>query len=257
MLPAQRREGILREVQAQGMSSIAHLSQKYGVSEMTIRRDLQALEDEGHLKRTHGGALRQSEPLIEPRYASKQELNAARKAAISGYAAANLVGAGDIIILEGGTTVTAMVRYLAGKPGLTIITNGLYTSNELVRLMPDTIVICSGGMLRDGSFTFVGPSAERFFGEVHAHKIFLSASGLDPEAGCTDPSMSETQVKKAMMRSAAQIIVLLDSSKFGVISLTTVVRVEEIDVLVTDDAAPVSIVAALRERGVDVRVVAV
>src|SRR4051812_14004166 len=118
MLPAQRRQRILREVQVLGTTSIAALSQKYRVSEMTIRRDLQSLEEEGLIKRTHGGALRQSEALIEPRYAAKQELNAAWKARIAAYAAANLVADGDIILLEGGTTVTSMARYLPGKRGL-------------------------------------------------------------------------------------------------------------------------------------------
>ena len=255
MLPAQRRQKILREVQVLGTSSIGVLSQKYGVSEMTIRRDLQLLEDAGQIRRTHGGALRQSEALIEPRYAAKQELNAARKARIAAYAAAHLVDEGDIVLLEGGTTVTSMARYLTGKVGLTAITNGLYTTNELGRLMPQATVICSGGILRDGSFTFVGPSAEQFFSQIHAQKLFLSATGLTLAAGCTDPSLSETEVKKAMGAAASRLIVLLDSSKLGVLSLATVVRAEDIDVLVTDDQAPPETLRALADRGVDVRVV--
>jgi DeoR/GlpR family transcriptional regulator of sugar metabolism len=254
MLPAQRREKILREVQALGTTSIARLSQKYGVSGMTIRRDLQALEEEGHIKRTHGGALRQSEALIEPRYSAKQELNSTSKGRIAAYAAANLVDDGDIVLLEGGTTVTSMVRHLAPKQELTAITNGLYTATELGRLIPRATIICSGGVLRDASFTFVGPSAEHFFTQIHAQKVFLSATGLTLEAGCTDPSMSETQVKKAMARAAARVIVLLDSSKFGVVSLATVVQAADIDVLVTDDGAPRETLSALAELGVDVRV---
>ena len=148
-----------------------------------------------------------------------------------------------------------MARYLIGKAGLTAITNGLYTTNELGRLMPEATVICSGGILRDGSFTFVGPSAEQFFSQIHAQKLFLSATGLTLEAGCTDPSMSETEVKKAMAAAASRLIVLLDSSKFGVLSLATVMRAEDIDVLVTDDQAPPETLRALVARGVDVRVV--
>lgn len=255
MLPAQRRERILREIQAQGATSIAELSRRYGVSEMTIRRDLQALEDAGQVKRTHGGALRQSEAAIEPRYAAKQELRAAQKAAIAQYAASELVEDGDIVILEGGTTVTAMARYLADKRGLTIVTNGLYTANELRRLMPEATVICCGGVLRDGSFTFVGPAAERFFREMHARTMFLSATGLTLAAGCTDPSMSETQVKTAMIAAAGRLVVLLDSSKLGVTSLVTVAAVEAIDLLVTDEAAPDEVVQSLRARGVEVRTI--
>ncbi|MBK9714047.1 MAG: DeoR/GlpR transcriptional regulator [Kouleothrix sp.] len=254
MLPALRRERILREVQDQGTTSIAELSRRYGVSEMTIRRDLQALADAGQIRRTHGGALRQSEAAIEPRYAAKQDLNAATKAAIAHYAASQLVEDGDIIILEGGTTVTTMARHLAARRGLTILTNGLYTTNELRRLMPDATIICCGGILRDVSFTFVGPSAERFFAEVHARTVFLSSTGLSVAAGCTDPNMGETQVKRAMIASASRLVALLDSSKFGVTSLVTVAQVDDIDVLVTDAAAPPAARQALQARGVDVRV---
>jgi len=256
MLAAQRRQRILWEIQSQGTTAITALSQKYGVSEMTIRRDLQALAAAGHIERTHGGALPRSESMIEPRYAAKQELNAGRKAAIAHYAATNLVVDGDSVILEGGTTVTYMARYLADKQDLTVITNGLYTTNELRRLMPRTTVISTGGRLRDTSFTFIGPHAEGFFGGIHANKLFLSATGLTLDAGCTDPSIIETQVKKAMIAAAGHVIVLLDSTKWGTTSLVTVLPIEQIAVLVTDDGAPPSTVQILRERGVDVRIVA-
>jgi DeoR/GlpR family transcriptional regulator of sugar metabolism len=257
MLLAQRRERILWEIQTQGTTAITALSQKYGVSEMTIRRDLRALAAAGHIERTQGGALPRSEPLIEPRYAAKQELNGGRKAAIAQYAATTLVADGESVIMGGGTTVTYMARYLANKQDLTVITNGLYTMNELLRLMPRTTVICTGGRLRDTSFTFIGPPAEQFFGDIHANKLFLSATGLTLNAGCTDPSIIETQVKKAMIAAAGQVIVLLDSTKWGRTSLVTVLPIEQIDVLVTDDGAPEAAVQSVRERGVDVRVVAV
>lgn len=255
MLSAQRRRSILEDLEHNGTRTIRELSEKYSVSEMTIRRDLQLLEGEGHIQRTHGGALRAGSSGVEPRYTAKQRQHAAQKGRIARYAAEQLVADGDVIVLEGGTTVTAMARYLTGKQYLTAVTNGLYTANELRHLLPNATVICTGGILRDVSFTFVGPLPERFFSEFYANKLFLSATGLTLEAGFTDPNMLETQARKAMISSARQVIMLLDSSKFGVQSLTTVLPATGPHILVTDDGAPPEMVHALQRGGVDVRVV--
>ena len=255
MLPAQRQQKILADIEKNGVVSIAELSQKYAVSEMTIRRDLLILEAGGDIKRTHGGALFLNASLVEPRYAAKQKLHAASKASLARYAAEKLVNHGDIIILEGGTTVTAMGQYLTNIQNLTVVTNGLYTTNELQSLVPEATVICTGGILREVSATFVGPVAEQFFGEFHANKLFLSTTGLTLGAGFTDPSMLETQIKKAMITSTDQIIMLLDSNKFGVKSLTTVLQAGKIDILVTDSNAPEDVLQALREKNVMVHIV--
>lgn len=254
MLPAQRQQQILADIKQNGVGSITELSQKYRVSEMTIRRDLKVLEKERQIKRTHGGAVPLNGALVEPGYMSKLRLNASQKASIARYAAEKLVQDGDIIILEGGTTVTTMVQYLGGLQNLTVVTNGLYTTNELQSLLPQTTVICTGGILREVSSTFAGPVSEHFFHQFHANKLFLSATGFTPNAGFTDPSMLETQVKKAMVASADQVIMLFDSSKFGVKSLTTVLQPGEVHVLITDSAAPQSMVQVLIEQGVDVHI---
>ncbi|MFO7171291.1 MAG: DeoR/GlpR family DNA-binding transcription regulator [Chloroflexota bacterium] len=254
MLSAQRRRSILEDIES-GIGSIALLSKKYNVSEMTIRRDLKVLEQEGRVQRTHGGAVVVQPAGVEPRYAAKQKVNAALKARIARYAAEELVQNGDIILLEGGTTVTAMARYLRGKQNLTVVTNGLYTTNELRHLLPYATIICTGGILRDVSFTFVGPSTEEFFRAFHGHKLFISATGLTLDAGFTDPNLLETQVRRAMIGAVDQVIALVDSSKFGVKSLTGVVPADGVSILVTDSGAPPDMVAELRARGVDVRVV--
>lgn len=255
MLPAQRQQQILEDIKKNGVGSITELSQKYGVSEMTIRRDLMVLEEEGHIKRTHGGALSLNSSVVEPRYAAKQKLHASSKESLARYAAEALVEDGDIIILEGGTTVTAMAQYLTNVQNLTVVTNGLYTTNALQPLVPQSTVICTGGILREVSATFVGPVAEQFFREFHANKLFLSATGLTLDAGFTDPSMLETQIKKAMIASADQVIMLLDSNKFGVKSLTTVLQAGQVNILVTDAGAPRDVLQALKTRGVEVYLV--
>ena len=255
MLPAQRQQRILKDIEKNGVGSITELSQKYAVSEMTIRRDLLVLEEGGHIKRTHGGALLLNSSVVEPRYASKQKLHASSKESLAHYAALNLVQDSDIIILEGGTTVTAMAKYLTNVRDLTVVTHGLNTTNELLRLLPQVTVICTGGILREVSATFAGPVAEQFFREFHANKLFLSATGLTLDAGFTDPSMLETQIKKAMIASADQVIMLFDSNKFGVKSLTTVLRAGEINVLVTDAGAPEDVLQVLRAKGVEIHIV--
>lgn len=256
MIPAQRRQDILKQVSVQGTGTIAELSERYGVSEMTIRRDLQALEKEGHLKYTRGGAIILPKDMLraEPNYEAKKRQYMGQKAEIARYAAQFVVD-DDIIILETGTTVTAMVPHLADKENLTVVTNGLFTTNELRMLVPKSTVICTGGILRGVSFTLVGPVAERFFHEFYARKLFLSGLGFTLDAGLTDPQMIDTQVKKAMIASADQVIVLVDSSKFGIRSFTTVIAPYDIDILITDNGAPADVVKDLEDHGVDVRVV--
>ncbi len=258
MIPEQRRRDILRVIADQGSSSIIELSQKYGVSEMTIRRDLKALEENGQLQYTYGGAVALPPKAIQPEtnYLAKARLNIQQKTRIARYAAEHFVDDHDIIVLEPGTTVTGMVPFLAAKQGLTVVTNGLYTANALQNIVAGATVICTGGILRDVSFTFVGPVAEGFFQQFYARKLFLSAIGFTPETGLTDPQMIDTQVKKAMIARSDRVIVLLDSSKFGVKSFTPVIATGEIDVLITDEGAPAAMLAEARDLGVDVRVVA-
>ncbi len=255
MIPAQRRRDMLKMIAAQGVGTIAELSQLYGVSEMTIRRDLKALEQEGHLVYTHGGALA---PLLldaEPLYPARRYHLAEQKKLLARYAVNSFVNHNDIIILEGGTTIAAMTPFLAEKENLTVVTNGLHVTNELRALLPGSTIICTGGILREVSFTFVGPVAEGFFRQFYARKVFLSGLGFTLETGLTDPQMIDTQVKKAMIDSADQVIVLLDSSKFGQRSFTSVVRPTDIDVLITDSGAPPDVLDELRAVGVDLHIV--
>lgn len=254
--PIDRRQQILRDIDLLDDNMIPTLSQKYGVSEMTIRRDLQALENTGLIRRTYGGAVRWPQAITEPAVVDRehrQRLATAQKAAIARYAARELVRDGDSVVLEGSTTVTGMVQHLADRQDLTVMTNSLFTAEELRRRMPHSAtLLCSGGILRPESSTFVGPVAERFFRELHVQRLFLSATGLTLHGGVTDPKILETQVKRAMIESAAETILLIDGTKFGRRSLTRVLDVAEIALLVTDDSAPEDVVQGLREAGVEV-----
>jgi DeoR/GlpR family transcriptional regulator of sugar metabolism len=253
--PEERRQQIIKDIDALDDKSIARLSQKHGVSEMTIRRDLKLLEESGVIKRIYGGAVRW--PVAAPdgliAHDKRQTLALAQKNQIARYAARELVQEGDNIILEGGTTATAMAAYLADKNDLTVVTNGLATAEELRRYLPlSATIITAGGILRPESSTLVGPVTERFFGEFHASRLFLSATGLTLREGITDPKMLEIQVKRAMIRAAQEVIMLMDSSKFGVRSLMKVIDFQEIHLLITDEGVSPALLEELRIKDVEV-----
>lgn len=255
--PLERRQQIVNDIDALDDNIIPRLSRKYGVSEMTIRRDLKVLEELGLIKRTYGGAVRWPSGAVEPVLVARerrQTMARPQKARIA-RCAADMVEHGDIIILEGGTTATAMAPFLAGKEDLTVVTNGLATSEELRRHLPlGATIICTGGILRPESATFVGPLTEGFFHQFHARRLFISASGLTVQDGLTDPKMLEIEVKRAMIAAADEVIALVDSSKFGVRSLMKVADFGELRALVTDEQAPAAALEALRGRGLRVQV---
>ncbi|GAA3400470.1 DeoR/GlpR family DNA-binding transcription regulator [Paenibacillus hodogayensis] len=252
MLPVQRKQTIMDHLGQHGAVSIAGLSELLNVSEMTVRRDLKLLEEEGRIRRTHGGAVYHT-AAAEPPFEEKKDRHLDVKHRLARYAAEHFVKPDSVILMEGGTTVTCMAGFLHHVGGLTVVTNGLNTLDALKGHAPATSVVCCGGMLRDRSYTFVGPLAEQFFQGIHAHCAFFSASGLTIGQGFADPNMLEVQVKKAMGRAAQTRIMLIDSSKFGNLALLTTFAVHEIDVVVTDRAAPADLLGQLREAGVDVR----
>jgi DeoR/GlpR family transcriptional regulator of sugar metabolism len=255
MLIQERQKRILTLVNLQGNISIKELSSRLNVSEMTIWRDLQLLDSQKLIKRVRGGAIKeQTKQNNEPQFEYKEAIHSDEKIKIAQYAAAELIGDGEIIILEGGTTVASMVPFLE-KKNLTLLTNGLNTINKASAILKTITVMCCGGILRDISHTFVGPQAEAFFSGFHANKIFLSATGFTFENGLTDPNPLEVQIKQAMVKSVEKVIALIDSSKFGRNSLSQIIMMEDIDILVTDSGAPENMVNQLKKIGVDVRVV--
>jgi DeoR/GlpR family transcriptional regulator of sugar metabolism len=256
-LPAElRREQIVSFVQQRARASMEELGEEFGVSLMTVWRDLTALEEAGSIRRVRGGAARiEHSEEAEPRYDSKRVLNPTAKERIARYAAETFIHNGDILFMEAGTTVAAMAKYLATYQQLTVIGNGLGTMNELARLTPAISVYCCGGLLRPVAYTFVGPQAEEYFRSINATTCFLSATGLTLSEGITDVSLLEIQVKRAMAASADRVIFLMDSSKFGIRSLARIVPISDVDVLITDDEAPATLLNALRSQGVDVHLV--
>lgn len=255
LMTEQRRRRILEIVEADGIVSADKLIAELGISPMTLWRDLSWLDQAGKVRRVRGGVVRLDETIgNEPRYKAKQVLNIEKKKAIARYAVERFVEDNDIIILEAGTTVGTMVKYF-NRQNLTVITNGLGTLNDLTLCcVPDVTVLSCGGLLRDVAYTFVGPQAEEFFRNVHAHTLFLSCSGLAFPEGITDPNLLEIQIKRAMADSAGRIVLLIDSTKFGRRSLSPIIPLDKIQVLITDQEAPEQDLAQIREMGIEVYV---
>lgn len=253
LLRERRRREMADRIHQEGTISSEDLALEFNVSLMTIWRDLKALEDRDMIQRVHGGAAALNNATIEPLYTKKQSINRRLKEQIARYACEHFINAGDIIVLEAGTTAMAMVKHITQKK-LTVITNGLGTLNELAKLQPDIETMCCGGILRDLGNTFVGPQAEEFFNNTYTNTLFLSATGITIEHGVSDPNVMEIQVKRAMASNADKVIMLLDSSKFGVRSLQNILAIEQITAIVTDSLPEQVYVDWLKEYEVELHV---
>lgn len=255
MLRDERLRKILDFVNTEANISTKELGQRFQVSEMTIWRDLKKLETEGLIRRVRGGISKELFTLnVEPQFDAKKKIHNEEKKAIARYAAENFVANGEIIMLEGGTTIAGMVPYLSYER-LTILTNGFKTVMQALPYLSRMNLMICGGILRDVSHTLVGPQAESFFAGFRAQKFFISATALSLESGLTDPNPLEIQVKRAMWHSAEKVILLLDSSKFGKRSLASILPLESIHVLVTNSNAPKEILDHLDRLGIEIHTV--
>ena len=232
-----------------GVISVNHLAKQLGVSEMTVRRDLDWLEEHSVLKRVHGGAMVYQKD-EEPPYNDRLTRSNPQKTAI-GWAAAQLIKAGDRVILDAGTTTQQVVHHLVSLPNLTVITNNVHTIAELAHY-PQIETILLGGMLKHQEGCTVGPMVTQALSVLAVDKVFLSASGLDARQGVTDLDMREVEVKQAMMHSAREVILVADSSKWGKVKLVRIAFFHQIQRIVTDDLITPEAVAALESAGVEV-----
>lgn len=234
MLARQRQERILDEVRATGGVRVTDLVELLGVSDMTIRRDIAVLARKGLVARVHGGVTSVSgRSADEPGFAVKSELQTSQKRTIAA-AAARLVAPGDSVALSAGTTTYAVAHQLLRVPQLTVITNSVPVG-EVFHASPreDRTVILTGGV-RTPSDALVGPVAVAALRTLHADWLFLGVHGIDERAGCTTPNLEEAETNRALIASARQVVVVADSTKWGVVGLSSMARLDDIDVLVTD-----------------------
>ena len=255
LLVEERRRKILDLVNKQARVTVEELVKRFAVSAVTVRGDLDALSRKGALIRSHGGALKRDGALQDVPLNVKETLHHGEKVRI-GHAAAQMIKDGETVMLDSGTTTAEVARHLKflKLKSLTVITNALNIAMELANL-PHLRVIMIGGILRQMSYSLVGPHAEQTLRGLTADRLFLGVDGLDPEVGLTTPDILEAQLNAMMIRVAREVVVVADSSKFTRRSLSVIARLEEVHKVLTDDRVAPGTVAALKARGVEVVVV--
>ena len=245
MLARQRQERILEEVRAHGGVRVSDLVSALGVSEMTVRRDITILAGQGLVARVHGGATALAPRAEEPGFTAKSLMAPDQKEAIA-RAAAALVPPGASVAVSAGTTTHAVAGALADVPGLTVVTNSLPVAQALHEAWSSRpaggSVVLTGGE-RTPSDALVGPVAVAALRSLHVDVLLLGVHGVDERAGLTTPNLAEGETNRALVAAARHVVVLADSSKWGVVGLASIADLEAVDVLVTDGGLP----AAARE----------
>ena len=247
-----RRDRMLALIRERDYVRVGELSERFGISEVTVRSDLDALAASGDVQRIRGGAIPR-----EHAFEVSETSFAAEKIAI-GRAAAELVRDGETLLMEVGTTLAATARALVSRLELrnvTVFTNGLKTALELEAATPRITVVLLGGTLRPLQHSLVEPMASLILEQITVHTLILGCNGVDPDAGVTNVNLPEAEVKRKMLRAARRVVVVADGSKIGRTELALLCPVERVDLLLTGESADPAVVERLRRRGLDVRVV--
>ena len=252
MLSEERQRAILEILGREGRVLVVDLAKRFHTSQVTIRKDLETLHARGHVYRTHGGALTARGSVLEdPSLLDKEKLHREEKSAIAAEAV-KLVSEGQVVILDSGTTTTAIARALRNFQNLTVITNAV---NIAVELSGTNIeVILTGGNVRKNSFSQVGPLAEETLRKLRADLFFLGVDGFDVEFGLSTPNLLEARVNRAMMDVARRTVAVCDSSKFGKRSLSLLCPTASLHRVITDRGICKADLAALRKASIEVTV---
>jgi DeoR/GlpR family transcriptional regulator of sugar metabolism len=233
MLARQRQELILEAVRTTGGARVSELVERLGVSDMTVRRDIEVLATRGLVTRVHGGATAAGSSVDEPGFAAKSGLHTAAKQAIAAAAAA-LIEPGASVALSAGTTTHAVASALLTVPRLTVVTNSLRVAEVLHESPRDDLTVVLTGGERTPSDALVGPVAVAALRRLHVDWLLMGVHGMDAEAGFTTPNLVEAETNRALVASARRVAVVADNSKWGVVGLSTIATLDEVDVVVTD-----------------------
>jgi DeoR/GlpR family transcriptional regulator of sugar metabolism len=248
VLAHQRQVEILDRVRESGAARVGDLASELRVSEMTIRRDLDALAGRGLLTKVHGGAtLVRGGSADEPGFSVKASRQPREKAAIAAEAA-SLVGPGTAIAISAGTTTAELARCLVSVPDLTVVTNSIPVADVLWRFeRPDRTVVLTGGV-RTPSDALVGPVAVASVASLHVDLLFLGVHGMSEQAGFTTPNLLEAEIDRALVSAAQRVVVLADHAKWGLVGLASIARLSDAHVLITDARTPQRARAVLAEH---------
>jgi len=249
-----RRDRMLALLRERDFVRVADLAERFDVSEVTVRGDLDALQARGQLRRVRGGAVPRAAAPAERRFEEAEIAAATQKRAIA-RTAAGMVSDGDTIVLDVGTTTTAVAQALAERTELTDVT--VFTSSLTIALAlesadPRLTVVVTGGTLRSKQHSLVEPLAGLVLGTINAGTAFIGCNGIDIERGVTNVNLPETEIKRMILRASQQRVVCADSSKLGQVALAHVCDLDDVDRLITDDQADPDLIAALRDTGLEV-----
>lgn len=248
MLARQRQAIILEEARRNGAVRVSDLVAKLGVSDMTVRRDLDVLAGRGLVEKVYGGATSMmGKSTDEPGFEAKSVRQRAQKNAIA-ETAATLVRPGTAIGLSAGTTTWTLAHALDAIPGLTIVTNSIQVADVLrASGQADRTVVLTGGV-RTPSDALVGPVAVHSLRTLHLDLVFLGVHGMSETAGFTTPNLTESETDRALVEAGRKLIVLADHTKWGVIGISTIADLDEADAVVSDSGLPESARDVLTER---------
>lgn len=249
-----RREQMLALVKRHDFARVSELSMQFGVSEVTVRGDLDALVHRGYIRRIRGGAMPRFQPQLERPFEEMQDSRAHEKAMI-GEVAASLVSPGETVILDVGTTTTAVAHALIRRTDLydiVVFTNSLNIAFALEVAIPRFTIVVTGGTLRPLQHSLVDPLGGLLLERINASIVFLGCNGIDPAGGITNINLPEANIKQHMLQSARQRVIVADGSKVGRRELAYLCSVDEIDLLITDSSANPEVLNTLHERNVQV-----
>ncbi len=246
----ERRQDIVRHLDEHNSIRVSDLSSLYEVTEETIRRDLENLENEGYLKRTHGGAFKVAFSSEEIEFRVRYMRNRLEKQII-GRKAAELVLRKDAIVIDASTTTLQLANQLKDRKDIAVITHAVKVIMALAG-NNDITVIATGGMLETRTLSFVGPLVENALSTYNIQKAFISCKGLTPESGITESTDTQAKVKSEIIKSAKEVILLADHEKFGVAALATVAPATAIHKLITDKGTPEEELDKFRRLGIEV-----
>lgn len=249
MHPRQRREALLVLLAKQGFAPYAELAEKLGVSEMTVRRDIAILQEQGMAEKVAGGG-QVAGSAVEPAFTAKRMLQQEEKRAIA-LAALPLIEPGMTVGLSSGTTTWTLARHIKGFQNLVFVTNSTNIALDLNQNGWRDIVL-TGGYFRTPSDALVGPLAEAALRRLHIDLFFLGVHGIDLKGGISTPNLAEASVNRVMMEQAERVAVLFDHTKWGVKALACIAAIDEVDVLVTDGAGGAAETAAAAAQGIRV-----
>ncbi len=251
LLAINRQKEIVKLVLQTQSVRVANLSKMFGVTEETIRRDLEKLESEGQLKRIHGGAVPLDDGSMELPLLERTVQNIDAKIAI-GQKAATLVNDGDIIALDSSTTCLELAKRIENKH-IHVLTNGIQVVMELGQ-RPDVTVLCTGGYFNEDHHAFFGHVAERSMEGHHIDKLFLSCKGFHVNWGMSESHEQQAILKKKMLSVADEVNLLLDSSKINVKALINTASLKQIDRIITDSGVDPAVVQKIEAHGIEVLV---